>query len=964
VGKGPAGKAIAIVSGGLALYEAVTGIMSIIEEEKLRKLWPENFTLFDLSGVVDALDDMESFLLLDDSCYEFQLSQRQNSSYNKFPCVNLNISQYATTTQGTTSLVSTQCWANAQPLLGQNSLFACSAASTCCRTTECVENILCASCTDPQLPGVAKYGCDSLRQRCVCGLTRPVYDRCSANRQCGLSNQCELVSSLNSISYGTLPCASCPPSARVMCLLPSSGFPGRCSCMLDSVKGYDLCSDLTGTRTSVTGSRLCAYLHSKLRPNTWVFDMEDLITLPCTQVRTGVCSTVILGGGQGSVQMVVAESILISSSSSSSGRRRLLADDWEEQVAPEPGPPTYDAYESEYELSDTQALHLLLTAPGWNTTSAPCSLLALAYQTPDPAKPPLGLLETHVLHKCGFWRYVGRRILQRYNLTATMQGHETFLLSLDDMVYALMTPGVAVALFRNPGVFFSAAMYHPWLKPVRALGVLVANQLEQMKWLTDIDKELHAILFGGDDGMDPGPLHMEDYPESPEEEERDYRGPIIRPRFRKVIAKPPDTPAPPSHANHDNNQNHDHNNRRLLTVQEGVQAVVPVQGSPGVQVLMQGIPQNAAGQAPLHSGGGAWSSSSFVWPPRYDYSFKACPIGVSILHVARQAFTVNKLYFENYNHPRPVIDRSLRGTMPSWEWIDNITSVVERVSSSPQPSSGSWASWVFHRILDAVGIAPTSIVAFFTQEKEWTLQWILQTSVQCDLAAVITCSKHDKDILMSTVVFVMLYLIILTFSTALGMGFMATLFFLSYPWFILWYAFGMAPTCFPMVPPCLMGDIISTMEGLVPRAIVFPQNLLCAGQSPLNQTCLRSCTEINFTSWVDPLAFAICDTDPRTCAYLQGLLPLNEPFTDTLFWIPLMEGLAKFHTIVLSSGGDGGGGLAGHRLCTWVQFITVLPVLAVGVGVVVVSTALATAAINLLPAFMTFFAQLYVFYES
>ena len=959
VAKGPAGKAFMFLSTALTTYEAINGIIGIIEEENLRKLWPENFTLFDLSGVVDALDDMENFLLLDDSCYEFQLSQRQGSSYNKFPCLNLNISQYAATTQGTTSLVSTQCWANAQPLLGQNSLFACSAASTCCRTSECIENILCASCTDPQLPGVAKYGCDSLRQRCVCGLTRLVYDRCSANRQCGLTSQCELVSSLNSISYGTLPCASCPQSARVMCLLPSSGFPGRCSCMLDSVKGYDLCSDLTGTKTSVTGSRLCAYLHGKLRPNTWVFDMEDLVTLPCSQVKTGVCSTVMLGDSLGTVQMVVAESILISASSASSGRRRLLVDDTDdpEQVAPEPGPPTYDAYESEYELSDSQALHLLLTAPGWNTTSAPCSLLALAYQEPE-TQGRLGLLETHVLHKCGFWRYVGRRVIQRYNLTGAMDGHETFLLSLDDLVYALMTPGIALALIRNPGVFASAALYHPWLKPVRAFGVLLANQLEQMKWLQDVDTELRDVLFGGttaDEEFEP-PLS------------RPAPAPLPRRHGRRSGAGP-EQHAHDADADADADDDDDEpplpllsttGGRRLLTVQESIQAVVPVQASPGVQVLWQGAaPQNAPGLAAVNSAG-AWSSSAYSWPPRYDYSLKSCPLGQSIMHIAMQALSVNRLYYQNFNRPRPAIDRSLRANLPSWTWIDNITSRVlaSPASGQQQQVARSWASWVFHGIMDALAISPAHLIAFFTDDRKWTLQWILQTSVQCDLAAVITCSRHDKDLLMSTVVFILLYLVIATVGGALGMGFLSTMFLLSYPWFILWYAFGMAPSCFPMIPPCLMGDVIATVEMLVPRAITLPQNLLCAAGPLVNQTCLRPCSDINFTSWVDPLAFAICDTDPRTCAYMRTLSWFGEPFTDTLLWKPFQESLGKFHTIVQS------GDLSGHRLCTWVSFITVVPVLAAVIGLLVLAAALATALLDLFPALVTFISQLHVFYET
>ena len=927
------GKAAGFATAALTMYEMVNGVMGIIEEENLRKLWPENFTLFDLSGVVDALDDMERFLLMDDSCYEFQLSQRLNTSYNRFPCVNLEISQYAATTQGTTSIVATQCWANAQPQLGQNSLFSCSAASTCCRTTACTDYILCSACADTQLlPGVTKYGCDGLQQRCTCGLTRLVYDRCSANRQCGVTSQCELVSSLNSISYGTIPCANCPPSARVMCLLPSSGFPGRCSCMLDSVKGYDLCSDLTGTRTPVTGTRLCAYLQGSMRPSTWVFDMDDLVTLPCNQVKSGVCSTVIQAGGQGAIQMVVAESILVSSSGSTSGRRRLLATDDPEQVVPDPGPPTYDAYESEYELTDSAALHALLVGPGWNTTSAPCSTLALAYQ----AGRELGILETHVLHKCGFWRYVGRRVIRGYNLTHAMAGHETFLLSMDDFVYALMTPGVALVLARNPGLLGAAAMYHPWFKPVRAFGVLVANQLEKVQWLRDIDADMHDVLFG------------DDPPDTEQEEVAWDRMAKIRPRL--VTGRAPGFKRDPPQASPGPN-------RRLLAstvLQDSVQSVQPFPYSGSVL----GSNTSAGAAYRPSNAAGAWGMSTFSWPPRYDYSFAACPIGQSILHIAMQAFRVNKLYYQNFDAPRPAIDRSLRGNLPSWSWVNNISAYHAGASSGDR----TWASAAFHWILDTLVITPSQLVAFFADEREWSLQWILQTTIQCDLAAVVTCSRHTRDLLMSTVVFAILYALISGVMGSLGLGFFSTLFLLSYPWFILWYAFGMAPSCFPMIPPCLMGDIIATAEMLVPKSILFPTDLLCdpASQAgrPLNQTCLRPCSDLNFTTWADPLAFAICDTDPRTCEYLLGLGLSNEAFFDSLVWKPMLESLAQAHAAVLA------GELAGHRLCTWVSFIMVVPVLALTIGAIVVASAVLTGLFDLLPALVAFLGQLYVFYDS
>ena len=932
IGKSPAGKALGFLGAGLAAYEFVSGVMDVIEEEKLRQLWPENFTLFDLSGVVNSLDDMERFLLQDDSCYEYHLAQRQNLSYVRFQCLRLNLDSYNATSAGTTSLVSTQCWADARPLLAQNSLFACSAASTCCRTSECREFIMCASCAEPELPGINKYGCDSLRKTCVCGQAKNTYDRCSSNRQCDINSQCELVSALNSISYGTIPCANCPASAQVMCLLPSSGFPARCSCMLDSVKGYDLCSDRSGTRTTVTGSRLCAYLHGSPPGSTWVFDMEDLIMVPCQKVRVGVCSTVMQGGRV--IQMVVAETV--SQVSSARVGRRLMSDDEDpERVVAEPGAPTYDAYESEYELADSEALHSLLTAPGWNTTAAPCSTLALAYQ----ANSTLGILETHTLHKCGFWRYVGKRVIQRYNLSLPLAGHETFLLSMDDMVYALMTPDVAVALLRNPGALGAAIMYHPWLKPVRAFGVLVANQLEHLRWIRDIDADVHDVLFG--DGPEPV---------EPNEAEREAWGNLHdrpTPRFQgaseqgaRAIPSPPVAPLPSA----------DGATRKLLSLQDSAQAVVRY----SVAVIQQA---STDGHTPSVAAG-AWASADFSWPPRYDFSMSECPLAQSILHIGYQAAIVNKLYFENFHKPRPVKDKSLRANLPHWPWLRNISTLPQTVAASGR----SWASAALHWTLDLLAIPPSHIVTFFTDDREWSLQWVLQTTIQCDLAAVVTCSRHDKDILMSTVVFAMLYLVVSLLASSVGMGFLATVLLLSYPWFILWYVFGMAPSCFPMLPPCLMSDLVSTLEVLVPTAILFPPALLCdpAGQAgrPLNQTCLRSCSELGFGSWEDPLAFAICDTDPKTCSYFIALGPSGLVFLDTWLWDPLRTAMARAYQRVLYEDPTP------HRVCTWVSFIWVVPLLALVVGVLVVAGAVLAFVFDLLPSLVTFLCQLYVFYES
>lgn len=901
-------KAGGLAALGLGLFEVIQGIMSAAEEERLRALYPVNFTLFDLTDIMNVVDDMEDFILSplsQQTCASYQLMQKFAPERGVFNCLKVDMDSYTGTTAGTTSIDATMCWANAVPSAGQNSMFSCNGASTCCRTAECTDFIMCASCAEPSLPGVSKYGCDSLRQKCVCSITAVTHSRCAANRQCDAASECDLVSSLNSASYGTIPCGNCPNTARLMCLMPSTGMPARCACMLAGGPSFDLCNDRSGMRTPVDSSRLCGYLHNRPEDSAlWAFDMDDLIVLPCAQVSAGVCSVVSRGGALEPLRMVVAETVRFSSQ-----RRRLLSE-------PETSPEHYDAHEGEYEpLQDPEALRELLLAPGWDKAAAPCSTLAVAHQRGDA----LGLLETHVLHTCAFWRHVGRRVIERYKLGELLDGHETFLLSMEDLISTAMAPGVALTLLRNLGLFMTAALHHPWMRPVRALGVAVANHLEYLHWMRTIDADVHEALFGD---------------LTPEEEARQASEAALG-RMRARIEQ---RTRPPRRGTKPADQPTKKPGRRLLAVQDVLAYSARVIQSPSAMGV---LPKSVYG---------AWSTAEFAWPPRYNYTLEACPIAMSALDIGTHVALINKMYYANFAvNPKPT-DKSLRGNLPNWVWVPAEAPPDDDNSTKTR----SWASTAFRWGLGLLGTKPSHLVAFFTSEQKWSLTWILISLTQCDLASTLTCSRHDKDVFVSTIVFVLFYLIILTVTQVLGMGFLSTIFLLSYPWFILWYTYGMPPTCSPLLPTCLMSDVLDVAQTLLPTQVVLPHNLVCNSSA----ACLRPCTELGFVNWVDPLAFAVCDADESLCRYLFSLGPTGLALLDENLWTPAREAMARFQKVI--QGGD----LAGHRVCTGVSFVTVIPILALVLSTTAIFTAVVLAALDTLPTLVTLVCQAVVFYET
>jgi hypothetical protein len=857
----------AVLSAGWAVYEGVDALVTGIQEAN--RFYPDNFTLFQLDDIVNTITDMMEYLQSDHTCYQYQAFQRANFSYSFFPCFVLNMSLYASGSAGTTSLAATRCWADAQPRLGQTSLVSCSPSSTCCRTSACTyeELILCASCPAAQ-PGTNQFGCNGLLQQCVCGQPIELTSTCSSNGQCGPDSQCRLASSLSDVSYGTIPCGSCPASQQVACMLPLEGLPGVCSCALASSLQYALCTGAPGEPTVVDTSKTCGYLPGRSGPG-WAFSMDDIMLAPCIQAVTGVCALVTPVASP-ALRLVMATAVR-----ARSGRRLLSLD--------EPDPPPAEAGD-EYEALDPGTLQLVVGWDGWADAAAPCRLLVQARREARP----LGVLDEYELRRCAYWRFVGRQIVARHNLTA-LEGRDAFLVSWSDLAQTALEPGGARALLQAAPGLVHAVLYHPLARPVRAMGLQLWRFLEDARW-------------------------------------------------RRVLRRR-SPPAEPASNTSNTGQTKRGRGRRLLAAAQSVQADIQSVAAYSAQII-RGAPVGAfKGQA-------AWSSSAFAWPPTFNFSLSACPAGTAILRLGRHVALVDKLYYQNFRtQPSRPIDRSLRATLPDFSGFEVNASVVRR--------GRGWVSDGFHALLAAVGGSPAGLVAFFTTERPDGLRWLLGTAVQCDLASVNTCSRHKRDLIMSVVVFGLLFALLSTVGSALGVPMAGTLLLVSFPSFILWYTYGVAITCTPLLPTCLLADVIAALEYVAPARMSLPPELVLPGGAGL-----ASCARLNFTDWYDPLAFALCDTDRPTCAWVAGwgtgLAPLDRLLA------PLSASLARTERAM----GAPGYSPHAYRLCAWVSFVWVLPVAALAVAGSTLAYTLASAALALLPPAAAFVGQMVVFVNS
>lgn len=931
------------IAAGLIAWQAVEDIQGALA-------YPQNFTLFDFSGVFDGIDNMMDHISDDQICLEYSMAQRYNLSFQLFSCFkNSLLEDPALANRAATSIAPTLCWANAQTSLGQSNLFSCHSGSTCCPDYECATPIVCDACPTPAFAGEARYGCNTLRQQCQCAVPLDAYTPCTSNQQCGASGQCVLASLSSDVSYGTIPCAQCV-TQNVYCAIPTTGHPGQCTCYTDAALPQALCSDASGASTRVDGNRLCGYsADSSPSDSTWQFALDQLAMVQCARAPTVICSTVWVTEGS-SVRLAVA----IPPLRTSGARRRLLWDD------AEGGQDAY-AYDGDFEPFGEAEARRMLAAPGWERTGAPCAELVRKHRQGEA----LGVLERHELHRCAYWRFAGRRTIEALNLTG-LEGHETFLLSAEDLATALADREALLEVLTAPWVFVYAAMYHPWARPLRAAATVVANSIEQTDWLRkwllaaeeEAPEELLEFVTGSGDGADPSEA-VDDLLNFSRWQE-DFRS-------RRLIAqRPPVTRAgvlrgqtrpgglqdqtratpPPRRPR-----------RALLSVISDIRLVqafsarVAQTGDPTVPVAQQ-VAQ-------------AWGVGPFVWPPQFDYHQATCPIAAVFLDLTTEAVTVTVLYYVNFEKPLPPIDRSLRGTLPQISWNRTRAALAKVVDNGRQPAT--WASWAFHYVTGQIlGLSRDDVSNFFVGSSRWSLLWTVQSLFQCDLAAAVSCSRHKRDLLMSIVLFVLLYLAAGMVASATGFTFLTTALFYGSPLILLWYVYGVAPSCFPIIPTCLMADLIAAAEYAMPASVSLPPELLCDGQTLGNATCLRPCAELGFGSWADTLAFSLCDTDALWC---EALGHAGENTTEYLnsvgpLFAPLQSALLEKSRWFLAGNGTAPSRLAAYRVCAWVTWVSVLPFLLLLVSLTFAAGSILLGVVQLGPSFFSLLAQTWAFHRA
>lgn len=185
-----------------------------------------------------------------------------------------------------------------------------------------------------------------------------------------------------------------------------------------------------------------------------------------------------------------------------------------------------------------------------------------------------------------------------------------------------------------------------------------------------------------------------------------------------------------------------------------------------------------------------------------------------------------------------------------------------------------WIKSVYHFVWTTVGLDVAYVRGLFSNNPSTTNFFTVSTTMlQCDFASVTFCSNHKKDLVASAVLLVLLYVVVAYVSSLIGIPILGVAFVLVFVPLLLWYAYGMAFTCFPMIPTCLLDDVVSFLNGTFPQSLTVPTELSVSDnclQDLARSTCFKPCTDppMDFDGWRDTFAYALCSLSVKWCRSL------------------------------------------------------------------------------------------------
>lgn len=499
---------------------------------------------------------------------------------------------------------------------------------------------------------------------------------------------------------------------------------------------------------------------------------------------------------------------------------------------------------------------------GWDRVAEPCSSLArevllrgalCRWQAQREGGPEgwlqMGELDLRKLDSCVHWRQAGNDSFRALNLTTPVPDEDNrYLMSLEDFASVVAArKGFLLELYRSSGLVAFLLNKVGWLRDtLHKLASSVAGahllhlQSAQVRPPNGSNGTASASS-GGSNASEPGPSagSLQEIA-SMVEQQWDRSGlegvlPFAEPggsaRRNRAQAESAalSTEAPAATRG---------GQRRALLAAEDVKIY---------SSLTAGT--DALSNIPLTGTlADTWLEGPFAWPPKFQYwkqkggaeQQPSCAFGSEVGEILLQSSAVLDKYYKDVMRGKVLQKPPWDFTAPAIKFYrgppkdegsgapmaGSIRAQLEqqRLEGGGATSQWDWVREIYIFVGDELlgrflGINPLGIQAFMTsgagldvEADGYTAGSLVKELLVCDFEAVIMCSKHKRNVVISFILAYSMYWVLTTLMSAVGFGglnFFVLLLVAPVAW---WLAYGISPMCGVMVPTCFLGDIVDTIQ--------------------------------------------------------------------------------------------------------------------------------------------------------
>jgi hypothetical protein len=268
-----------------------------------------------------------------------------------------------------------------------------------------------------------------------------------------------------------------------------------------------------------------------------------------------------------------------------------------------------------------------------------------------------------------------------------------------------------------------------------------------------------------------------------------------------------------------------------------------------------------------------WGQGPYAWPPNFVYweGADSCAVASTAIDVVKRGLDVTfQFYSQPIPDPLPISWPTALPFKAALPALPDVQSIDITTLESTAESFTAIMSDLAHTWIDA-----EKVKSFLV---ETPYMPAFESLIQCNFTRIQTCKDRHSlfwSVIQTAVVMIILAIIIkglqIPYADVVLLSFATSIF--------LYVTYGYSPSCVPLIPTCLLRDLLDIVNWLLPESIQWPDSMVTQPNCK-SISCMRSCTAdqtVGFVNYNDHVAWIMCEANLKWAIDTALSMPMDSP---------------------------------------------------------------------------------------